>query len=285
VPARPYLPEPDRGFSARSDRERHERLLDLAYDISTRLRRHAQPAVRVSAALLLAASLAACEADSGDDSQGGQTAPLVEPLTQEVRTGLPDTPGRYPIPPDSLRRDEQGVYHFSWLQPGSSSGSGTPASASLLRLDESNAEALEVPEQGDPILHLRQNSQFQLASAAGIATPIPGGGSGSSFVYWRPLYSGGVRGPAYYDPPQSVPSSGFVDTARSSFSPAAPAARTFGLAYAVSGRAGGTGAGTAASLRSGSIDGANGGKSGVTSPASSGFSSGGAASAKASGSS
>jgi hypothetical protein len=260
-------------------------LLDLAYDISTRLRDHGRPAVRVSAALLLAASLAACEADGSDELQGGQTASLVAPLTQEVRTGLPDTPGRYPIVPDSLRRDEQGVYHFSWLQPGSLSGSGTPASASLLRLNESNTEALEVPAQGDPILHLRQNSQLELASAAGIATPIPGSGSGSGYVYWRPLYAGGVRGPAYYDPPRSVPSSGFVDAARSSSSPAAPAERTFGLAHAVSGRAGGTGAGTAASLRSGSMDGASGGKSGVTSPASSGFSSGGAATAKASGSS
>jgi len=79
-----------------------ERLLDLAYDASSYLRRHAQPAVRVSAALLLAASLAACGSSSRPASGGSRTS-AVQPLNQEVRTGLPSAPGRYPIVDGTLR--------------------------------------------------------------------------------------------------------------------------------------------------------------------------------------
>src|SRR3954447_23854175 len=72
-------PIPDPNAAARLTRER---LLDLTYDVSSYLRRHAQPAVRISAALLLAASLAACNGDQ-DAGDLADAVPTVAPLTQE----------------------------------------------------------------------------------------------------------------------------------------------------------------------------------------------------------
>jgi hypothetical protein len=267
-----------------------ERLLDLAYDVSSRLRHHVQPAVRVSAALLIAASLAACQGDATDGIDPVDQVPSVQPLQQEVAQGLPTQAGRYPIVERSLQRDEQGVYHFGWREPGQTEGPGTSASASRVRLNQGSTEMLEIPTEGDPILHLRQNSEILLASAAGgIAaqgTPTSGSGGrtggGSTFMYWRPLYTYGGGGPAYYDPPRSVPSGApVVDAATRSTSPAPAASRTFGVVHSVAGRAGGTGGGFAASARAGADTG-SGGKSGVSSPGSSGFS-GGAATAKGGG--
>jgi hypothetical protein len=277
---------------APADAEARERLLDLAYDVSSRLRHHVQPAVRISAALLVAASLAACDGDPTDENALVDQVPEVQPLQQEVARGLPTEPGRYPIVERSIQRDEQGVYHFDWRAPGQTEGPGTRASSSRMRLNQGSTEMLEVPAEGDPILHLRQNSEILLASAAGAlpnsGTPTSGGsgrtGGGSSFMYWRPMYTYGGGGPAYYDPPRSVPSGApVVDAATRSTTLAPPASRTFGVVHSVAGRAGGTGGGFAASARSGADIG-SGGKSGVSSPSSSGFS-GGAATAKGGGSS
>jgi hypothetical protein len=257
-----------------------QRLLDLAYDVSSRLRHHVQPAVRVSAALLVAASLAACAGDPSADV--GSPPPTVRPLQQEVAMGLPGQPGRYPIVERSLQRDEQGVYRFGWREPGQAEGPGTSASASRIRLNQSNTEMLEIPAQGDPILHLRDNSEILLASAATQGTPTTGSSRGSH-TYWRPMYVYSGGGPAYYDPPRSVPSgASTVDDARRSTAPAPPASRTYGVSHAVSGRAGGTGSGTAASARAGAS--ISGGRSGVAASSSSGFSSGGAATSKGGGS-
>src|SRR5687768_9400386 len=134
-----------------------ERLLDLAYDVSSRLRHHMQPAVRVSAALLVAASLAACEGDPGPETVVVPTPP---PLQQEIANGLPTQPGRYPIVERSLQRDAQGIYSFAWRQPDQTQGAGTTARASKVRLNQGASEALEVPASGDPILHLRENSEI-----------------------------------------------------------------------------------------------------------------------------
>jgi hypothetical protein len=262
-----------------------ERLLDLAYDVSSYLRRHAEPAVRISAALLLAASLSACGADQRASSPDADAVPTVAPLTQEVRAGMPQTPGRYDIVPDSIRRDEQGVYHFAWFDPGEHSGQGHDASASLLKLAEGSTDYLEVPPIGDPTLFLRHNSQIALSSMdqrqynGGMYGYVP------SYVYWRPFYTG-VGYAGYYNPPvRTIPSSGTVDGSRVSSSPPAPAERTIGLRTAVAGRAGGTGSGSAASGKSGAGVTSSGGKGSVTSPSSSGFSGGGAATGKSGGSS
>lgn len=257
-----------------------ERLLDLAYDVSSRLRHHVRPAVRISAALLMAGSLAACEGDPPLTDDGVELTPAVEPLAQEVMSGLPVRPGRYPVVAGSVRRTEQGIYQFEWREPGMTDGPGTLAQASLLRLAESNAEALEILPDGDPILYLRHNSEVQLAGMTdpGSSPTRSIGSAGPSFIYWRPFFLGGTSsGPAYHNPPQQVANpTSQLDGTRASVAPAPAAQRTFGLSHAVSGRAGGTGSGTAATSRSGASPASSGGKSGATagSPSSGGFSGG-----------
>jgi hypothetical protein len=241
-------------------------LLDLAHDVSSYLRHHHQKVVRVSAALLLASSLAACSSDSGspEEDDGG----LVEPLTDEVKTGLPSSPGRYPINTESLVRDAQGVYHFGWSEASSAASASqwSPASVSLLRLEQAEQNELEVPSNGDPILRLREDTPIPLVPAvdsaqmAGgplpTATAGPGGSTSSSgsHVSWFPFFVGSFgRGPAYYNPPAetTVTSDGRVQGSRVSTTPPPPVERVAGLSYGVSGQSGGTGRGTAATLKSG----------------------------------
>jgi len=243
-----------------------ERLLDLAYDVSSYLRHRAQPTIRLSAALLLAASLAACE------SSPTPTTSSVQPLTREVRTGLPSQPGEYPVSPQSIVRDQRGVYRFQWQQPGG--GSPTQAAVSLLKLGQADRSTLVIPQSGDPQLNIPADTQIQLATVTSNNQRNP------EYVYWAPFYGGGYYGggyygPRYYDPPmQTVPSSGPVTGSTSSVSPPAPAARTSGVSHAVSGQAGGAGSGSAASNKAG-VSSVSGGKSGAVAPsASSSFSAG-----------
>ncbi|HEY8475563.1 MAG TPA: hypothetical protein VIN09_01695 [Chloroflexota bacterium] len=262
------------GAPARLDADRgrwRERLLDLAYDASSYLRRHPQPAVRVSAALLLAASLAAC--DAGElPPIGEQPAVAVQPLAQEVRVGLPTAPGRYEVDVASLARDAQGVYHFTWRAPG---GAWNPASTSLLRLARADQVALEVPQEGDPILYLPES--VPIALRAESPSPTPTATSDPSVVVpvgslWYPFWGLALPfdRPAYYDPPRPTVSDGDVRGARVSTAPRPLPERTIGLPHAVSGRAGGTGSGTAATMKSG----AGAAKSTLRAPASSSFSGG-----------
>jgi len=256
-----------------------EQLLDLAYDVSSYLRQQSKPVIRISAALLLAASLAAC---SGQEPRADATPSA---LQQEVRTGLPTRAGYYPIVADSIARDARGVYHFSWLEPGTT-GAGTPASVSLAKLNKSDKNQLQIVENGDPVLHLREDAPIAMASTVSnpSRTNYYGGGG---YVHWYPFPIGGsYYGSGYYDPPmRTIPSSGTVSGANVSSQPQAPAARSYGVSSAVSGRAGGTGSGTAASSKSGAdlgptggksaTTGSAGGKSGATAPSSSSsFSSG-----------
>ncbi|MEA2642165.1 MAG: hypothetical protein QOF51_3559 [Chloroflexota bacterium] len=264
--------------------EIRQRLLDLALDARSYLRRNTQPAVRISAALLLAASLAACNAEPA-----APTPPPVAPLTQEVRSGLPTAPGRYNVAADSLQRDAQGVYALRWLDSGQSGGTGHPARISLLRLAEGSSNYLDVPAQGDPTLYLQHDTQIALSNTAGSATPTTQNSGGGGFAYWRPFYlGGGPFLPSYYNPPsQSVPSSTTIDGSRSSSTAPAPSARTVGVSSAVSGRAGGAGSGAAATNKSGASVGSGTGAASATGSVgaakSGGFSSGGAASGKAGG--
>ena len=253
--------------------EVRERLLDLAYDVSSYLRHQAQPTVRISAALLLAASLAAC---SGDQSEPSGPPSDVQPLTQEIRNGMPNRPGEYPVVPESIIRDQQGVYHFQWLQPGGASGPGSQAAVSLLKLGQADTNTLVVPQTGDPLLNITPNTPIQLATTS-AATPTTQR-IGSDYVYWHPFYGGYYYGPRYYDPPvRTIPSGGTVEGSTSSVSPQPASARTVGVSHAVSGRAGGAGAGNAATNKSGASA-SGGGKSSAAAPASSGFSGGSSAS-------
>jgi hypothetical protein len=262
--------------------EVRQRLLDLALDASTYLRQHRSRAVRVSAALLLATSLAACS-PSGSEMPDGTAA--VQPLQQEVRQGLPTTPGRYPLESTTVSRDEQGLYQFRWRDGSSPTAQWNPASASLMRLAPGQWDELEVPAQGDPILHLKSTTPIGLTTAAGPElepTPQPStGGSTSSSsssyrssgagVRWYPFDAGGSDGarttsaPAYYDPPrQATIAQGAVRGAIVSTTAPPPSSRVSGLL-----RSGSTPTGGAASAKAG-LTGGN----GPSSPSSGWFSQG-----------
>ncbi len=253
-------------------------LLDLAYDVSSYLRRSPSAAVRASAALLLAGSLAACNGLGPDLGLGGGETTTVAPLSQEVREGLPSAPGRYVVYPDSLFRNQQGVYFFDWRGQNEGPDTRHQARASLVRLQQSDQDWLEVIEGQSPVLHLRKETPINLASTGGAT-----GGGSAVHTPWLPFFlmTNPLPSPVYYDPPSSsVPAGSTVQGSRTSTTPRPPAERVSGVSGAVSGRAGGAGSGTAATSKSGaSISGSNsssGGKSGVlSSPKSGGFSSGG----------
>src|SRR5712691_12650522 len=157
-----------------------EALLDLAFDVSSYLRHNAQRAVRVSAALLIAASLAACGPSGSAQSS---SYPAVQPLSQEIRRGLPGQPGRYPIVANTLGRDAQGVYHFGWRRPGDALGVQNSASTSLLRLAQGSASELEIPVQGDPVLYLPSNASIPLVNSADEI--LSGYNSGGYYSTWH----------------------------------------------------------------------------------------------------
>jgi len=287
------------------------RLLDLAEDASRYLRRHAEPSVRVAAALLLASSLAACSSESPSSTADIDftEAPAVPPLTEEVKTGLPTAPGTYPVSPTSLKRDAQGVYDFTWKNP-TGPETWTQSRASLVKLAQGDADTLEVPDSGDPTLRLKPDTAISLpdddAPTAG-PTPTPGtstsstGSSGGNrSILWFPfpigggttIVTGGGRAgtgatgstgstqpvaattPAYRDPPAATPGQGSVrGSSSSSVTPPSTSARTWTspTRAAATGQAGGPGSGTAASSRAGSLSGP---ASGAARPGSSSFSGG-----------
>jgi hypothetical protein len=222
-----------------------EALLDLAYDAHSYLRHHAKSAVRVSAALLIAASLAAC---SPSGAPQALTASSIAPLATEVRSGLPTAPGHYPIVNGSLGRDQQGVYHFAWRMPSDPASTQNLASASLVQLAQGPTSEVEIPTQGDPILTLPADASIPLINSQDDLRN--GSAYGGFYPYWHPFY-GGYRGLGYYDPPARTVSGTSVDGASVSKSPAPAASRVVGLSRAVSGKAGGSGAGTAATTKSG----------------------------------
>lgn len=263
----PMRPEPSQAPNANDPATQMlERLLDLAHDASSYLRHHHQAAVRTAAALLLAASLAACSPSSPNALEDE-----IAPLTEEVRSGLPAGPGRYPIQPQSIRRDSQGIYYFGWQEPGGATWN--QASVSLAQLVQDQTDELEIPASGDPILHLREDTPIALADSAGdLATPTAGtpttqstgsSGGGFAFIPWFPFYgSTGASSPSYRNPPATSSDSSAVRGSTASASPPTAAARTSGLPHAVSGQARGTGSGTAASGKSGATSGGVSGQSG-----------------------
>lgn len=280
-------------------------LLDLAQDVSRYLRHHASPAVRLATALLLAASLAACNASASDPTMVQSGA--VAPLTQEVVSGLPRGPGTYPVMRGSVFRDQRGIYQFEWLDQGATGGPGHIAYASRLRLIRDDELRLEMPESGDPILHLPDDENVGLTQQAQVGAGQPGPAYyPPAYSYWHPFSPGMVvvGRPAYYDPPRTVVVDGTSGGSSGSTSGSAlrgdggtvsetarpPSARVTGVQSAVSGRAGGTGAGSAVTSRNvasgassssssssasaSSAARSTSGSSGVSAPRSSGFSAG-----------
>ena len=242
-------------------------LRQLAEDASRYLRRHASAPVRLAAALLLAASLAACSASATDTNMVETRA--VAPLSQEVMSGLPRGPGTYPVVHESVFRDQRGVYQLEWLDPGSTDANGHVAHVSRLRLIRDDTLALEMPAGGgDPVLHLPEDENVGLIEQAQVAAVQAGPTYyPSPYSYWHPFGYGPsvilLGRPAYYDPPRTIvvdrtPAGTGGSTASrpmtvdgGSFSETAkpPSARVTGVTSAVSGRAGGTGSGSAVTSR------------------------------------
>ena len=91
------VPPPEEAHSPSAfDAEIRQRLLDLALDARSYLRQNARPAVRVSAALLLAASLAACSGDVGSSPSPPPTVAL-GPQVSIAPSGHSELP--YPLTP------------------------------------------------------------------------------------------------------------------------------------------------------------------------------------------
>ncbi len=262
---------------AQGDPLAQRRLWELAQDASAYLRKHASPVVRVAAALLVAASLAACNASASDTTALTDTQ-TVAPLAQEVATGLPRGPGSYGIVPGSVFRDQRGVYQIEWLDQGVTSTPGHVAHVSRLRLVRDDTLALEIPAgtgdasgsasstgQGDdPVLHLPENEDVNLIQEAQVGAAQPGRQYYQPvYGYWNPFLMGMLLGgrPAYYDPPRTIVveqpagTSGGSSTiprvggGSASETAKPPAQRVTGVQSAVSGRAGGTGTGSAVTNR------------------------------------
>ena len=118
--------------------------------------------MRVAAALLLAASLAACSSSSSSSTADASvSAPAVPPLAQEVKEGLPASPGTYPVSPNSLSRDAQGTYGFTWRNP-TGAATWNQGRASLMKLAQGTEDTLEVPQSGDPTLRLKPDTPITL---------------------------------------------------------------------------------------------------------------------------
>jgi hypothetical protein len=284
------------GGEAEDIRRAREELWELAQKASRYLRRHASPAVRLAAALLLAASLAACNASTSDPA--AVEAPAVAPLQQEVSTGLPRGPGTYSVVPGSVFRDQRGVYQFEWLESGSKTGPGRVAHVSRLRLVRAETLELELPavanatggEIGDPVLHLPENEDINLIQEAKVGATQPGPQYyPPTYSYWNPflvgMLMGGMR-PGYYDPPRTIVVQQPAGTTGSGTIPRVtggsasdtakpPTQRITGVQTAVSGRAGGTGTGSAVTNRN-PTTGSSAARAGssVSAPRSGGFSGG-----------
>ena len=278
------------------------RLLDLAEDASLYLRRSAEPSVRVAAALLLATSLAACSSSSPSSTTASTTEPAVPPLTSEIKEGLPTAPGTYPVSSNSLTRDAQGTYGFSWRNP-TGAATWNQGRSSLMKLAQGTEDTLEVPASGDPTLRLKSDTPITLPDDAGPTTgptPTPGtstsstsrSSSGNRSIAWYPFFAGGgtttaatgtgstgstdtvpATTPAYRNPPAAEPGQGSVRGASSSLSAPTSSARTWTSPSraAATGQAGGPGGGTAASSRAGSTTSS---AQGASRPGSSSFSGG-----------
>jgi hypothetical protein len=219
-------------------------------------------------ALLIAAAGAALvyNAQTPDLPVESLELAAAQPLTQEVRDGLPTAPGRYLLYSDSVQRDQRGIYHFEW-QDTSTPGSRRQASASLMRLAGGDEDLLEVPAEGDPILHLRSDTPVAVVAETAASANATGGSGvagdgGRTFVYmggWYPFFGGFTRTPTYMSPSvSSISPGGRVDGSVASTSPPPPASRVVQVparADAVSGQARGAGGGTAATSRLGGASG------------------------------
>ena len=226
------------GADAASAQSLGSTLSQLASDAKTSFRRSAAPAVRGGAALLLAASLAACGDGAGlvvptppADRSSAAAAPTLDPsatpidttdratpLGTEFASGLPGATGTYAVVPGSIFRDRRGVYQFEWLEGDigddafddeTRETNGHVARTSRLRLVRDDTNVVDIVTGSDPVLHLTTNEEIGLADIQTTSPAYPGSSYyPPAYAYWspfygRPSYWDYVR-PWYYDPPRTV---------------------------------------------------------------------------------
>jgi hypothetical protein len=210
-------------------------------------------------------------------------------------SGAPSSPGQYPVQNGSVHFDGD-RYQLYWGDP---SGSLHRLDTHNLRLvQDPNSTFLEVPQSGDPILHMRQDEPitvdgrdqqgafsspwFPFILGATLGNVFGGGrGGGQTIVINNPApgesrsYDPGT--PAYRYPPTG--SFGRDDELHGSLDSSKPQLPDYSKVqpapYAASGKAAGTGGGAAASNKSGG--GSSGGTSANATSAQSGGSGGGSA--------
>ncbi|HEX2170818.1 MAG TPA: hypothetical protein VHL09_00025 [Dehalococcoidia bacterium] len=231
----------------------------LAEDVAAHLRRHASPTVRVSAALLLTASLAACASGSATPTTSSDPAASdgrTSPLQGEVKGGLPSSPGRYPILDDQIYRDRKGVFEFTWLDDQRQPHTAYTSDLKFAEVAQGANTELEVPSGGGtPILHLPSDRDIKLIEDSQAAANPSSSYVQHSYPWtssWVPFAAGMLVGnllspgvPGYYYPPPGNYSVGQTIRGGSvRTTPAPPQDRVIGLRSAVSGQSGGTGAGS-----------------------------------------
>ena len=248
-------------------------LTALAEDAAAHLRRHASPAVRVSAALLLTASLAAaCAPGTAAPPTSGDGT--VRPLTQDVSGGLPTKAGRYEVVKDTIFRDRRGIYEFAWLDDQQRPRNAYTSRLRLAQENDGSKPEVEIPsDNADPILHVPSDVPIRIVEDSLAAqTGSSGGYVHHSYPYsssWLPFAAGLVLGrlsaPSYYNPPAGTYNAGTrITGGTSSTTPPPPESRVVGLRSAVSGQSGGSGAGSAVTGKVGAPTGGSTGGSGQT---------------------
>lgn len=230
----------------------------LAEDVAAHLRRHGSPAVRVSAALLLTASLAACATPTATSPAGSTAADgRTSPLKGEVKGGLPTQAGKYPILADQVFRDRKGVFEFTWLDAQQQPHNAYTSDVKLADVGQGGKAELEIPSGGGtPVLHLPNDQKIRVIEDSAAAQNPSTTYVQHSYPWtssWLPFAAGMLVGnllspgvPGYYYPPPGSYSAGSTISGGSvRTTPAPPQDRVIGLRSAVAGQSGGTGAGSA----------------------------------------
>ena len=156
------------------------RLLALGDRVAATLRQNAARRLHQAASLAVIGTLvlftAACDESSGFGESGVPDDEIALVQTQElqaeVSNGLPSDRGQsYPVKVDSLSRDDRGVYYLEWQNAQTGEYTAAQISNLRLKLAEDGKTALEMPAQGDPILHLDGNTPIALVWPAEMLTP------------------------------------------------------------------------------------------------------------------
>jgi hypothetical protein len=133
------------------------RLRDLSNDVASSVRDNHSDKLRKAVSLAMIGTLAlltvACDEEPQEDQAVEGTVLDSKELSAEVSTGMPtETNKTYAVNPQSLMRDDRGVYYFEWTNPANNQAQ--EASISRLRLVESKngKTELSTPAGDAPVL-------------------------------------------------------------------------------------------------------------------------------------